>query len=128
MQKIKNKVTALMTACKKGNEDAINVLLNIGTDSNIADAVGNTSLHYAARNNCCTEVLQAIISHGADVNAKNKKNITALMIACQRGNTDGINVLLCWISCKHFFRVYNGNTLLHAVLGGCNKKDLSQCN
>ena len=90
----KNKRTALMRACTKGNKDAINVFLEAGADPNIADADGDTCLHYAALHDCCTDVLQTIISHGADVNATNKKNVTALMTACHMANTDVINVLL----------------------------------
>ena len=90
----KNSVTVLMTACNNGNTDAIHVLLNAGADANIVDADGDTCLHYAAGNYQCTEVLQAIISHGVDVNATTKENVTALIIACDTKNTDAIPVLL----------------------------------
>ena len=42
---IKNNMTALMIACLNLNEGAINVLLNAGADSNIADVKGDTLLH-----------------------------------------------------------------------------------
>ena len=90
----KKNVTALMIACEKGEKDVINVLLNAGADTNIADGDGDTCLHFAAQTDCSTEVLQAILSHGVDVNATNKKNVTALMIACEKGKKDAINVLL----------------------------------
>ena len=53
--------TALQCACEKGNVDTINVLLNAGADPNISDADEGTCLHHGARNDCCTEVLQAIL-------------------------------------------------------------------
>ena len=90
----KNNVTALMPARRKANKDAINVQLNAGADPNIADAGGNTCLHDAAWNDCCTEVLQAMISHGGDVNETNKENVAPLMLACDKGKKDPLNVLL----------------------------------
>ena len=90
----KNNRTALLIACEKGNKIATNVLLNAGADPNITDCNGEMCLHYAVLYDCCTEILQAVISHGGDVNATNKRNVTALMYACRKGNTDTINVLL----------------------------------
>ena len=123
-------VTALMIACKiMWEKDAIYVLLNAGADPNIADADGDTWLHYAAQNYRCTEILQAIISHGVDVNATNKYNITALMKACHNGNLAGINVLLNAAAdikivddfertCLHYI-FYNGNGDLQACIDHC---------
>ena len=39
----KQKRSALMVACLKRNVDSINVLLRIGSDTNITDISGNTS-------------------------------------------------------------------------------------
>ena len=75
--------TALLLACVKENEHAINVLLNAGTDPNIADDTdGDTCLHVAVIQRCSIEVVQAMIDHGADVNATDKAHETALLIAC----------------------------------------------
>ena len=106
------KVTALMKACAEGNKEAINVFLNAGADPNIADADGDTCLHYATRNDYCIEVLQAIISHSVNVNATNKRNTTALMIACFKGNKDAVNVLLNAEADPNIADAH-GDTILH---------------
>ena len=87
-------VTALMIACAKGNVEAINVLVNAGADSTITDIEGVSWIHFAVFGDCSKEALQAIIDHGADVNATDKNNVTALMTACQRGHVEAINILL----------------------------------
>ena len=86
--------TALLLACNIGNTEAMNLLLNAGADPNMADGDDDTCLHHAVTVDCSKEILDAIIDHGADVNATNKKNQTASMIACLNGNTDAINILL----------------------------------
>ena len=89
-----NCLTALMLACAKRNVDAIHVLLKAGSNVNIVDNVGQTCLMRAVHTHCCKEVLQAIIDHGADVNARSKHNITALTVACDERHVDAIHVLL----------------------------------
>ena len=119
-----NNETALMKACEKGNTNAIYVLLDGGADPNIVDADGDTCLHYAVRKDCCTEVVQAIVSHGVEVNATNKKNVTALMLTCLTGNIDTINLLLSTKANPHILDA-NGYTWLHyAAYGDCNKEVL----
>ena len=70
------------------------------------------------------ETLQIIINHGADVNATNKNDETALMIACYKGNIDTINELLnagADPSTSHT----NGDTWIHtAIYGNCSKETL----
>ena len=88
----KGKVTALMTACQASNANVIKVLLNAGADPNTVDANGYTCLHYAGGSN--QDVFQTIIDYGANVNARSKDNVTTLVLACQKGNADAVNVLL----------------------------------
>ena len=116
--------TALMFASVKGNIDAMNVLLNTGANRNIQDADGNTWLHYAVFGDCSKEVLQVVIDLGAEVNATNKHNTTALMVASMKGNVDAIMVLLDAGANQAIEDVY-GNTWLHyAIHGDCSKKVL----
>ena len=110
-----------MLASKKGNIDAINVLLSAGADQTIEDADGNTWIHYAVYGDCSKDVLQSIIDRGADVNATNKRNVTALMRASEKGNIDAINVLLSAGADKTIEDV-DGNTWIHyAVYRDCSK-------
>ena len=123
--KCKKNITALMRACGKGNRDAINVLLNAGADPNINDSDGDTCLHYAAGGPCSKDVIQEIINHVADVNAKSKNNTTALMRACQKGNIDAINVLINAGADPNIVDA-NINTCLHHVAGLYFCKDVLQ--
>ena len=127
----KRNVSALMIACRRGNKDAINILLNTGADPNIARYLGDTCLHDAVRGNCSKEILQTIISHGADVNATNTINETALIISCRMGNIDAINVLLN-AGAETLISTIDGETCLHAAADGDCSKDvleiiISQC-
>ena len=86
--------TALMWVYKKRHVGAIHVLLKAESDTNIVDKNGNTCLMYALVRRCNLEILQAIIDHGADVNAINKQNITPLELASKTVNIDAIKLLL----------------------------------
>ena len=123
--KNKHDVTALMQACKKGSVEIINVLLNAGADSSIADINGATSIHYAVVGGCSKGTLQSIIGQGADVNASNKDNVTALMIACLKGDVETINVLLIAGADLNISTDEHGTCILHAIIGGCSKDVLA---
>ena len=113
--------TALMLASKKGNIDAINVLLDAGANKAIKDANGSTWIHYAVDGNCSKEVLQVIVDNGAEVNATNKQNCSTLMMASQKGNVDAMRLLLN-SGANYDIEDNYGNTWLHyAVDGGCCK-------
>ena len=118
-------VTALMMACEKGNVDAINVLINAGANMAIKDADGDTWIHYAIYGDCEKEVLQSITDLGADVNATNNENVTALMMACEKGNVDAINVLIN-AGADKTIKDAGGNTWIHHMLLGNCKKEVLQ--
>ena len=116
--------TALMMACGKGSVNIINVLLNAGADRDVADVMGAIWIHHAVIGGCSKETLQAIINHGADVNATNKNNVIVLMLACRKKNTDAIDVLLN-AGANSSVTDVEGETCIHyAVIGGCSKETL----
>ena len=44
---------------------------------------GNTPLHLAARDPYNTEIVDVLCGNGADINLRNRRDETPLMIACQ---------------------------------------------
>ena len=119
----KNNTTALLLAIKKGNMDTIYVLLKAGANPHIANDNGFACIYCAVFENCSQDVLETIITHGADVNATDKNNETALMVACRKGNINTINVLLN-AGANPNFADDSGYTCIHDVVDGYGSKDV----
>jgi ankyrin repeat protein len=71
---------ALLRAIHAGNVPEVEALLSQGADPNRRLYYRATLLSSAVLDGQC-EVAECLIRHGADVNAKNKAGITALMLA-----------------------------------------------
>ena len=120
-----DRMTALMIACWKGNTNAIDILLNEGADPSIVNANRDVCLTVATDRSLSKDLLQPLIDHGANVNATNNKNVTALMIACWKGNVDAINVLLK-AGADSSIANANRDTCLTVATDRCLSKDLLQ--
>ena len=70
--------TALMYAARNGDTHAANALLRNGALVNLADNDGETALMKAAAYSCNEETVRALLSAGADLNAKDHKGRNAL--------------------------------------------------
>ena len=117
-------VTALFLACTRRQQEAVKILLTAGSNPNTSTIAG-TSLHAAIFGGCSKKIISSLIGHGADVNAVNKKNASALFIACCKGDEDAINVLLKAGADANNAEVGAGNTCLHhAVSNSCSKETL----
>ncbi len=88
------KAEALITAARAGQLDAIAVLLQAGADPNVRGGVNDwTPVMHAIHKNQRQSVL-ALLKGGADVNAKNRKGLTALIMAAGYGYADIVRDLL----------------------------------
>lgn len=89
--------TALYLACRfGGNADTVRVLFDYG--AKVIEKGGNNmyALHAASRHRN-SKIVELLLKNGADVNARDEDNETALYIACgSRGNADTVRVLLCY--------------------------------
>lgn len=86
-------VTALMLAAGVGHDpgvtrsyepaalEAVKLCYELGNDVNAANAAGDTALHGAAWRERADSIVQFLADHGANLDAKNKRGWTALVIA-----------------------------------------------
>ena len=85
---IKNDMESVQAALKQGVD--INAL---DTRSNVAGGNGRRALNYAALGNN-SEMIQALLDAGANVNLANRSGFTPLMHAAERGSTDAAKILI----------------------------------
>ena len=142
--------TPLHIAVDKGEETIIQKLLTQKADPNLKDVLGNTSLHLAVRVKqelkpwrvrvrtsytrpsqtpyrvCSLQTVQAIIDHGASVNAVNTRGQTALWFACVDGQESFVKFLLDTEADPNIIDKY-GESCLHAALHGhCSTATLQE--
>jgi len=86
-------ITALQIAAERGNEEAVNYLLEKGADKNRASHTGRTALICAAANDRLGTV-RILVEHGVDVEATDEKGDTALMHATNNGHLDVVTYLV----------------------------------
>ncbi len=82
----------LHEACRNGNIQAVYEALVSGHSVNERDNHWNTPLHMAIRNGY-EDIMEYLISTGADVYAVNEFNKTALHFACERNNKNSVNIV-----------------------------------
>jgi ankyrin repeat protein len=86
--------TALTKAALTNNMEAVRLLLERGANPNAKSKTENeTALMWAAEKRF-TDIVEALLDAGADLNAKSTKGKTALMVAVQYGSLDTVQALL----------------------------------
>lgn len=88
-----NTISAMHYAAAGGSKAAVQALLDFGTDVDILNPVGQTSLQCAARNGH-EDVIRQLLENGADVNAKDENHQTALHGAAGQGYNGIVKLLL----------------------------------
>jgi len=82
-------------AASLGNIDIVNHLLdNNLSNKNCRDKDGNTPLMWVVASDGSEELMEALIDHGADINAQNFVGETALYLASSRGLLEKVELLL----------------------------------
>jgi ankyrin repeat protein len=86
---------ALMLACSSNNPLMVNRLLTMGYDVNDTSKSGSSALMYAAKvKDISLQLIDSLISHGADNGHINRYNQSALSMACSNNNRVLANILM----------------------------------
>ena len=122
----KDGATALLLACRTAQKQSVKLLLKAQADPNIPDSDGDTSLHEAIAADCDKETLQEIIDCGANVNAVNKRGMTALLLGCSFGHMDSVKVLLEAGADPNVIDKIGYSCMFAAVDGRCSREILQE--
>ena len=85
---------SLLQAIKAGNIEAVKQHLEAGTDVNASDNLGRTALHKASGWQGQSEIVELLISNGADVNAKRSDGAIPLHYAVYYNRMENAEILL----------------------------------
>lgn len=86
--------TALIAAVSHNSLECARILLDHQASVNLADGSGWSPLIYAAYFGDSAELLTELLKHGADINARNDRGITALFLASAVGHEEQVKFLL----------------------------------
>jgi hypothetical protein len=90
----------LMLAAQNGHVDIVRLLLTSGADVHALNKVGETALHYAARNrdsHTRSIVMQALTEAGADMSVLNAKGLAAADLQAGKGEQAAGSTILVYI-------------------------------
>ncbi len=88
-----NRFTPIIQACRYGNTEIINALLDRGADPNSTIEDGTSAFQLCA-GSATTEDLARIVSLGANISAQNSDGQTAVMWAANFGKLENFNYLV----------------------------------
>lgn len=91
--------TPLLRVAATKNVAAMEMLLKLGANVHVTDASGDTALHVLAKldddpQHVPAVMMQALLRAKMDVDAKTRRGVTALMLACKTGDIKRFELLL----------------------------------
>jgi len=102
---------AMLRAAYEGKEQGVKTLLELGTPSSVVDGLGQTPLHWAARQGH-NVVAKVLVKAKANIEARNQDQITPLHLASQF-NTGSIVTLLLSNKADPTSKTVDHSTPLH---------------
>jgi hypothetical protein len=130
--------TDFHSACREGNLNLVQSLVQQGFDMNTCNYEGSTGFHFACSYGCLN-VVKYLISCGININEKNNYDNTGFMCACEHNRLEVVKYLT-EVGCQMNETDINGETgfifacemghidvVKHLVLSGCNINQKS-CN
>lgn len=87
-------ITPLHLSAVAGHQEVTEALIKWGANVNAEDIEKITPLNEAINSTCSGDLIQLLISKGADVNTKTKGNTTPLHRACFQGYVDVVKCLI----------------------------------
>ncbi|GBN99082.1 Ankyrin-1 [Araneus ventricosus] len=116
-------VTPLCRVMRSERFDIIKLFSESATElKNIKDRYGITPLYYAVKYGLY-DVIELFLTKGADVNARNEDNETALSCAIRLGDSDLVKLFLeCGADMNAKYK--NDNTILHLACDGDDHLDI----
>ena len=86
---------ALHIASRDGMSTAVQLLVNLGADTNAMNKRGQTPLHMAAdREKDCPKLCEILLNHAAKIDVADEDGNQPLHLACNRGHTNTGSLLL----------------------------------
>ncbi|CAI2380253.1 unnamed protein product [Moneuplotes crassus] len=87
-------MVGLHLACAQGDLDSARIFVENGADVNSSDKVGRTALHFASANGESPDLIDFLISNGADPNAQSSGGDTPLIKAILFDNAEVVRSLI----------------------------------
>ncbi|XP_053451577.1 putative ankyrin repeat domain-containing protein 30B-like [Nycticebus coucang] len=113
--------TPLMKAVQYQETKCAFNLLDYGADPNVADDYGNTALHYAVYNGNMV-LITKLLSCGANIEAKNKKQLTPLLLAI---NVKSLKMVEFLVKNKADINAVDRHESIHQVLSEYMQKSIN---
>ena len=112
--------TAMIWGAIQGSYESLELILEVGAQTNIVDDIDNSALYYAASNGH-DDVVELLLSYQASINRENRDGRTPLMAATEQGH-DRIVARLIAAGADVGISDFTGRTALDLAREGRSRK------
>ena len=108
--------TPLFWAVNCGNRDIVKKLITVNADLSVKDHEGNMILHRVADSGCFPEFIEVLVHRGCDIDCRNSRGETPLMVSAAEGYCNVISALLDLNADINLFSDAQLTPLLYSVI------------